>query len=363
MSAMRVVVLGGYGHFGAMISERLARDPACSVVVAGRDAQKARDHAARIGAGAARVDADDPRLAAVLAEQGAQLVISTAGPFQGRDYGVARAAIAAGAHYIDIADGRAFVTGIVSLDAAARDRGVLAVSGASSLPALSCAVVDRFLAEFSELREIDIGISTAARIPGEATFAAVLGYCGKPFTQWRAGAWRTAHGWQGLRRHAFPGDHGTRWLGDCDVPDLAIFPVRYVSAQSVRFGAGVELGAAQFALWLLSWGVRSGIIRSAAPWAGALRYAAIRLQRFGTGRSAMFVALRGRGRDGAEHLRQWQLLARGDDGARIPCLAAVRLARKLAAGETETRGAMPCVGLLTLEEFMDEMKDMKVTTR
>jgi saccharopine dehydrogenase-like NADP-dependent oxidoreductase len=33
-------------------------------------------------------------------------VIHTAGPFQGQDYAVARSAIAAGANYIDLADGR-----------------------------------------------------------------------------------------------------------------------------------------------------------------------------------------------------------------------------------------------------------------
>ena len=47
------MVLGGYGNFGAIISARLARDPTCAVVVAGRDAKKAREHADRIGAAAA----------------------------------------------------------------------------------------------------------------------------------------------------------------------------------------------------------------------------------------------------------------------------------------------------------------------
>jgi saccharopine dehydrogenase-like NADP-dependent oxidoreductase len=309
------------------------------------------------------MDADDPGLARALAAQGAQLVISTAGSFQARDYRVAKAAIEAGARYIDIADARALVTGIVSLDAAARQRGVLVASGASSVPALSSAVVDRFAGEFSELREIDIGISTAARMPGAATFAAVLGYGGKPFTQWHEGAWRTVHGWQGLRRHSFPGAHGTRGFGDCDVPDLAIFPARYPSARNVRFGAGVELRSSQLALWLLSWVVRSGIIRSAASGTPALRRIALWMQRFGTGRSAMFVELRGRGREGKEHVRQWEFLAHDDDGASIPCMAAVRLARNLAAGVIETRGAMPCVGLLALDEYLDELKDLKVKCR
>jgi short subunit dehydrogenase-like uncharacterized protein len=54
---------------------------------------------------------------------GAELVIHTAGPFQGQDYGVVAAAVAAaGAHYIDLADGRRFVCDFpAALDAAFRE--------------------------------------------------------------------------------------------------------------------------------------------------------------------------------------------------------------------------------------------------
>jgi hypothetical protein len=78
-------------------------------------------------------------------------VIHTAGPFQGQDYTVARAAIDAGCHYVDLADGRQFVTGIVALDAAAKSRGLTSASGASSVPALSSAVVDHYLPEFKTI--------------------------------------------------------------------------------------------------------------------------------------------------------------------------------------------------------------------
>ena len=56
----------------------------------------------------------------------------------GRDpYRVARAAIAAGAHYIDLADDGAFVAGIGALDEEAKAAGVAVISGASSVPAIS----------------------------------------------------------------------------------------------------------------------------------------------------------------------------------------------------------------------------------
>ena len=43
------------------------------------------------------------------------LVIHTVGPFQQQDFAVAQAAIAAGAHYCDLADARRFVCGIGAL--------------------------------------------------------------------------------------------------------------------------------------------------------------------------------------------------------------------------------------------------------
>jgi saccharopine dehydrogenase-like NADP-dependent oxidoreductase len=132
--------------------------------VAGRNAERAHRFAREIGATGACLDTDAPAFRRDLAQRPG-LVISTAGPFQGQDYRVALAAIDAGAHYIDIADGRDFVCGIVALDAMAREKGVLVASGASSVPALSAAVVDRLAPEFAAMREIEVGISSSERTP------------------------------------------------------------------------------------------------------------------------------------------------------------------------------------------------------
>jgi saccharopine dehydrogenase-like NADP-dependent oxidoreductase len=42
------------------------------------------------------------------------LVIHCEGPFQGQDYRVSNAALAAGAHYLDLADGRQFIAEIAA---------------------------------------------------------------------------------------------------------------------------------------------------------------------------------------------------------------------------------------------------------
>ena len=352
-------MLGGYGYFGAAIARTLAAGP-FQVVVAGRDADRAAATARSLGTAHAAMDATAPDLASRLSEAGAQLVINTVGPFQKRDHHVARAAIAAGSHYVDLADSRAFVTGVVALDADARERGVLVVSGASSVPALAAAVVDRYLPEFAALREIDHGISSSSRVPGGATLAAVLSYCGRPFSRLEDGAWITTHGGQALRRHAFATPPMTRWIGDCDVPDLALFPERYPGVQSVRFGAGVGLTGVQWSFWLLSWLVRWGLVRDAPALLPLLARGARLLEPLGSGRSAMFVILRGKDAAGAARERRWELRASDEQGAMIPCMASIAIARKLQRGALAERGAMPCVGLVTLSEYLDELKPWKV---
>ena len=249
--AFRVLVLGGYGHFGRIIAERIAAIEGVAVIIAGRSLARAGACASRLGAQAAHLNVNDAGFASRLAALRPNLVVSTAGPFQRQDYIVARAAIAARAHYVDIADSREFVCGVTALDAEAKSANVLVVSGASSVPALSAAVVDHFERRFAHVGSISHGISTSRQVPGTATVASVLACCGKPFQIWQDKAWRSAYGWQAPGPHRFAPPIGQRWIAPCDVPDLELFPARYKGVASVQFRAGVESRMLQRGLSLL----------------------------------------------------------------------------------------------------------------
>lgn len=357
-----VVVLGGYGNFGTVIVRRLRAIAGMRVWVAGRDLAKARELAESCGAEALQLDMNNPDLAEQLRGLGADMLISTAGPFQNQNYRVAQACIAAGVHYADLADAREFVCAIGELDAAARAAGVLVCSGASSVPALAAGVIDELLPRFSRLDEIWHGISSSEKTPGVSTLAAVLNYCGKPFQQWRDGRWQKVYGWQDLSAHDFATPLGRRWVGNCDIPDLQLFPARYPGVRSVRFSAGVGLRVTQFGTWLLSWLVRGGLLRSGVPLAGFLRRGAVALEPLGDGLSGMFVRLRGLDQEGQAQTLCWELQALHNDGPNIPCMAAVALARKLAAGTLQARGAMPCLGLLTLAEYLAELDGLAISS-
>ena len=69
------------------------------------------------------VDIDDAGFASRLKALSPGLVIHCVGPFQGQDYRVANAALAAGAHYLDLADGRQFTAEFaVGMNAQAQSR-------------------------------------------------------------------------------------------------------------------------------------------------------------------------------------------------------------------------------------------------
>ncbi len=146
---MNVMVLGGYGNFGARISRALVNDDRIQLLVAGRDAQQAAAFAAALPGRAKGVALDLHSASFVQALQNHQvgLLIHSAGPFQGQDYAVARACAQAGVHYIDLADSRRFVCDFPqALNAAFVDAGRVAISGASTVPALSSAVVESLCA-------------------------------------------------------------------------------------------------------------------------------------------------------------------------------------------------------------------------
>lgn len=359
-----VVVLGGYGNFGRRIVSALAREPDTRVFVSGRDLQQATVAAQEIGGSAEplRLDAHGADFTAELEKVAAGIVVHTAGPFQGQDYSVPRACVAARAHYIDLADGRGFVCGIGSLDEEAKLNGALVVSGASSVPALSSAVVDALGAQFSSIESIDHGITSGARPPGKATMDGVLAYAGKPFQQWRDGQWRAVRGWQDLTRRLYPPPINGRWIANCDVPDLDLFPERYRPVHTVQFRAGVGPASSMIGLWLASWLVRVGLLTSLQSWVPTLHRTASALARYGSKRSAMHVTVRGIGLNGEPALRNWFLLADQDHGPFIPCFPAIALARKLVRDEISVRGAMPCIGLLTVDDIISvgEGLDLRV---
>ncbi|MCA0325597.1 MAG: saccharopine dehydrogenase NADP-binding domain-containing protein [Proteobacteria bacterium] len=352
---LTVLVLGGYGHFGTRIVKALAQDSTLRLVVAGRDATRARALADAVGAQALALDAADPQLAQRLRAQGIGLLIHTAGPFQAQQYAVAQACADAGAHYIDLADGRRFVCDFpAALNDAFTAAQRCAVSGASTVPALSSAVVEQLSAGWRAVHRIDICIAPAQTAPrGVATLAAVLSYCGAPIDIWRGGRWQQAPGWARPSAVRFA-RMAPRRGALCDIPDLELFPSRYGVRDEVMFRAALEVPLSQTVFAWLAALRRAGLLARPEKLAAPLHRGAPLFDRWGSALGGMFVEVSGLDAQGQAAQARWDIAADCDHGPEIPCMAAILLARRLARGDGPPPGAHTAAGLLRLDEFAPE---------
>ncbi len=364
MHSCRVLVVGGYGFFGRRLVERLARQPGLHVIVAGRSAEQGQALVQSLGqsdeseVSCAALDVHASGSARELKALGPDVVVHTCGPFQGQRYHVAEACIAAGAHYIDLADGREFVAGIGCLQIQALAAGLAVISGASSVPALSSTVADHLAQGFTTVETIDIGISPGNRTDrGPSTIQAILSYCGKPLP---ARGPAPVFGWCGSRRHAYPAPVGSRPLSPCDVPDLVLLPGRYAGNPSVSFGAGLELSLLHRGMNAMAILTRLGIGPDWSVHAGALKRAGDWFKTMGSDAGAMHVSVTGETAQGLPNTRTWHLVATAGDGPYVPTLAAAALIRRLHQGDDSLVGARPCVGLLSLEDFAREADGLHI---
>lgn len=362
-----IVVIGGTGHFGGRICRRIVGEPNTELVVTSRSLARAQVFVDELQASnsataisAAGLDQSLQEFETDLLALRPDIVIHTAGPYQGQDYRVARACIQAGSHYIDLADGRDFVQGFNSLHNEAKRKDLLLVSGASTLPGLSSAVIDSLRCEFAVIRKIEISIAPAHQAPrGKSTIAAVLSYCGIPFQVLIDGQWVTKYGWQDLTRHRYP-DFGMRLSGACDVPDLGLLPDYVDGVETVTFHAALEAKWEQLALWSMGWVTRAGIIRKWDRFVPMFQKISDRLIGLGSDVGGMHIRIAGTSIDRKPMSVTWNLVARENHGPEIPCSPALILARKLAADRVSLRGAQPCLGLFSMSDFEHELSDFNV---
>jgi Saccharopine dehydrogenase NADP binding domain len=357
---MKVLVLGGYGNFGKRIARLLTRN-GVAVIIAGRDRSKADGLVRTLPEGLAEAAAFDAKtdLGRHLATSDTAVVVNTCGPFQTSDYGVARTCIESGVHYIDLADGRDFVVGITTLQNNAAARGVTVISGASTVPALTSAVIEHYLPQLSEIDALTFGIAPGQKAErGLATTQAILSYVGKQLKP--CAGFKLRYGWQDLYRQSYP-EIGNRWMANCDIPDLDLLPGKY-GIDKIRFSAGMENPIIHLGMWLMSWGVRLGAPVDLPKHASALLRVSNWFDAFGTADGGMHVILEGKDRNGRRISKKWFIVARDGDGPYIPTAPAVILAQKILADKLNVRGAMPGVGMVTLGDYLHELRGLNIST-
>lgn len=356
----RVLIVGGYGTFGGRLAELLADEAALTLVVAGRSRARAEAFCRSLTAQATLEPAAfdrDGDLDAQLKEARPDVVVDATGPFQAygaQPYRLVEACIRQGRHYLDLADASAFVAGVSRLDAAARARGVAALSGVSSFPVLTAAVVRELAADMAEVREIRGGIAPSPYAGvGLNVIRAIASYAGKPVG---AADGSTPAGWgltSSMRYVVRP--PGALPLASTrfslvDVPDLVVLPQLWPGLQAVWMGAGPRPELLHLALNGLAWLVRIGLIPTLVPLSPLFHWASNTI-RWGEHRGGMFVQVRGLDAEGHALERSWHMTAEADDGPMIPSMAAEAMIRRLLAERPPAAGARPAVGDLSLADY------------
>lgn len=344
---MKVLILGGTGVFGQRLARLLARD-GHQLTIAARNLPAAQALANELGATALKLD----RSGDLSALSSHEVIIDAAGPFHayGTDpYRLAKAAIAAGSHYLDLADNAAFCAGITALDTEARTAGKAAISGLSSVPAISSAAV-RALAGPDRPLMIDSAILPGNRSPrGLSVMASILSQAGLPFPLYQAGQWTAATAWSAPQDYTLPGGL-TRQGWRIEVPDTRLFPAHF-GAHTVDFRAGLELGLMRYGLAAFALLRRLIPFPVTTPLVRAFRFAADLLAPFGTGIGGMAVTV-----TTATHRHTWTLLAENGDGPFVPAIAIRALLRRA----TLPGGATPALEVVTLPELEAAMSDLAI---
>lgn len=361
---LRVLLVGATGVFGKRLAIQLVEEPGTKIILAARTREPLEALNQQLGNRCKTLEfnrnQNDPDC---LKKLHCDVVIDAAGPFQQSQTVLIEAAITAGCHYIDLADGREFVTSIRQFHQQAIDNNVAVISGASSTPALSHAVIDQLTKNWRDITSIKVAITPGNRAPrGLSVMQAILSYVGKPVRVFRDGGWQNIPGWGLTHRQLFP-ELGTRWLSVCETPDQDLLVDRYQPSDSAEFYAGLELGILHRGLVWLSYLVRWKIIPSLRPYAKTMHHIANWFEHWGSDRGGMLVIVKGTSQQRSKVSAQWSLMAESGDGPYVPTLAALALVRKIRDQQLAFRGAAPCVGILTLDDFNERFKHFDIRTQ
>lgn len=358
IAVVRVLILGGYGVFGGRLAELLSDIADIEIIIAGRTLARAtafcadRTWQARIRP----LQLDRKDLAQALGVEAPDLVVDASGPFQ--DYGdnrysVVEDCIAAKVNYLDFADASDFVFGVDQFDAKAKAAGVFVLSGVSSFPVLTAAVLRR-MAETMKITSVEGGIAPSPYAGiGLNVMRAVVGYAGAPVKLWRNGEQSQAVGLAESMRFtiAVPGRLPLKNIhfSLVDVPDLQVIPPEHETLQDIWMGAGPVPEGLHRVLNFLAKARARFRLPSLVPLSGVF-FKVLNLMKFGEHRGGMFVRARGL-RETVEVEQSWHLLAEGDDGPYIPSMAIEAIIRKSLSGKPPDNGARPATHALELADY------------
>lgn len=355
-AALKVLILGGYGTFGGRLAQLLADEPRLNLLIAGRSQAKAEEFRRALGG---KVQASplvfdrEGDVEQQLASAAPDIVVDASGPFQayGDAYRVIRACVARGVHYLDLADGSDFVKGVAAFDAEAKARNVFVLSGVSSFPVLTAAVVRKLSEGLTRIDTLSGGIAPSPYAGvGLNVIRAIASYAGRPIELIDGKHYALTE----TKRYtiAAPGRLPLHPIlfSLVDVPDLKVLPDLWPSLRPVWMGAGPVPEILHRTLIVLAWLVRLRLLPTLYPFA-PMMFRVINVLRWGEHRGGMFVEIEGLDEQGKPVTRSWHMVAEKNDGPFIPSMAAEAIIRHSLDGRSPLPGARPATHELELSDY------------
>ena len=357
----KVMIIGAGGVFGSRLVEQLAQTRNDIHLILARrnraNVSAALAHLARqnISADYVSFDRTKPDVA-LLRSLKLDVMIDAAGPFQESDYATPKAAIAAKVNYFDLSDARGFCAGFSHLDAAAKQAGVVLITGASSTPALSHAALDHMIVGWRAVHSLLVVIVPGNQAPrGLSVTKAILSCVGKPTSVFQNGKFCLQRGWSNNESISIDG-LGERQAALCETPDLDELVRRFHPFVSAEFKAGLELGVMHKALRLLSLLHAPKLL---LRYAKAFNFLADVLSPFGTDNGGMLVKAEGLDAMGNAVITSWSLVAHLGSGPNVPVLPILCLLEKLGALPKGAYSAAGHVSYMDIEKHLKRL-DMKI---
>ena len=245
MASKPILIYGATGCTGRLIA-RLLHDRGLPLIISGRDRSLLAELAAELGAGVSARPAqlfDHDALVELLSD--ASVVISCAGPFAKLGEALVRAAIAAGCHYLDIANEPAFVRDIYErYDSAARHAGVGVVCAhgfeAAVADWLAAVVAQRFGCAIDDLGEdegaideLTIAYAVDGFRPSRAAQHALIDRLGAASWVWNLDRWEACPPAADPRVLQFPAPFASRQATSFPAADVITVP-RHVRSKRVQ---------------------------------------------------------------------------------------------------------------------------------
>ncbi len=346
----KVVVYGGDGFFGHFVVEDLLKYSAAQIIVASRHpkATTFQPFETRIR----KVESDINDYVSVLSTiDGAKVVVSCVGPYQGQSLNLLRACMEKHISYVDIADDRDFVVRCHQLCSKVEQAGITAFVGCSVVPGMSSLLTKYCQEKIPSIERTRISISPGTQHPrGPGSFLCLLSTVGNEFSIPNGTGQRTVRGWTERERVSFPPPMGNRWVYSVvDIADYFLQPI-YFGVKAMEFKIGSELDFLNRTLSALREFRGAFNLRNLdwlLPISKGLIYAA---SFFGTSQGGVMVEV-----SGQNHRSISLSVLAAEHGEVIPALLPSLAAQMLLRGEVTHRGIVPLPDWLPRTKLLEEL--------